>query len=225
MLVKSAIIFVIRSAAREGSEFELAKIALLLLMNCVRLEIVPYAESCDDLASDDYDTVANFYALMNQRNMAIHALPMKFYEEFLSMSETKRRSIVRENGTAMTSAGPRTPASAAHKSSAARYLCSPMAKASLFSPNRAKKKQAAEEDLAAAEKQRLERELKNKEFDMFALQDEIKYKDEELAKTKSDLEEARRALLQLKKFKQSAEECEILVEKVLNFHLFVCFFV
>ena len=39
------------------------------------------------------------------------------------------------------------------------------------------------EDEFALEKQRLEREIKNKEFDMFALQDEIKYKDEELKKT------------------------------------------
>ena len=43
------------------------------------------------------------------------------------------------------------------------------------------------EDEYALEKQRLEREIKNKEFDMFALQDEIKYKDEELRKTSKHL--------------------------------------
>lgn len=88
-----------------------------------------------------------------------------------------------------------------------------MAKTSLFSPRSHKKKQVSEEEFAL-EKQRLEREIKNKEFDMFALQDEIKYKDDELKKTKTELDECRRTVIQLKKFKETAEECEILTDKI-----------
>ena len=62
-------------------------------MNCVRFEISPYAESCDELAGDDFETVNNFYVLMNNRKLAIHCLPVRFYEEYLTMSETKRKSI------------------------------------------------------------------------------------------------------------------------------------
>lgn len=66
-------------------------------MNCVRFEIKQYVDSSDELATDDYDTINNLYTLMNHRKLAIHSLSVKFYEEYLTMSETKRKSIGKLN--------------------------------------------------------------------------------------------------------------------------------
>jgi hypothetical protein len=58
-------------------------------MNNVNKEIKPYAEVVDKLSTDDYNTVDKFYTIMNNKKLSISVLPVKFYEDYLALSDSK----------------------------------------------------------------------------------------------------------------------------------------
>ena len=197
--------------AMQGDEFELAKIAYIILTHGSSFEVKEINESFEKLEKPQCDIIESFYCLMNRDNLKFPPKSIKLYEEFLCMANSTRRSISKEfkNASPGSAHSSNTPRSA---SASVNYLLSPMQKACLFSP-RDKNKKKMDEFEFFNEKKKLEKEIQNKDMSIYDLQYEIKEKEQQIKEYRQKYEDCKRKLTEMSGFKERAYEYEALSEK------------
>ena len=197
--------------AVQGDEFELAKIAYIILAHGSSYEVREINESFEKLEKPQCDIMDSFYWLIDQHKLKFPPKSIKLYEEFLCMPSSTRRSISKEfkNASPGSAHSSHTPRSASANVS---YLLSPMQKACLFSP-RDKSKKKMDDFEFFNEKKKLEKEIQNKDMSIYDLQYEIKEKEQQIGEYRQKYEDCKRKLTEMSGFKERAYEYESLSEK------------
>lgn len=144
-------------------------------MNGIFNEVREIVEASDKLISFYYEMIANFYTLCEKHKIHIPAVPIEFYTNYLTISETERKSISKEVSHHRTP--PRTPRGSTLQS--VNYILSPMQRASINSP---KEKLKRIDEEFQIEKKKLENTVQQKEMLIFELQDQVKEKIERMEK-------------------------------------------
>ena len=195
--------------AMQGDEFELAKIAYIILTHGTSFEVKEINESFEKLEKSQCDIIESFYYLTNRNNLKFPPKSVKPYEEFLCMQNSARRSISKEfkNASPGSAHSSNTP-----RSASVNYLLSPMQKACLFSPRDQNKKKMDEFEFFN-QKKKLEKEIQNRDMSIYDLQYEIKEKEQQINEYRQKYEDCKRKLTEMSGFKERAYEYESLSEK------------
>lgn len=79
--------------AKNGNDFELAKIALIILINGASRDLKEFIDSSDKLDESCYSTLQSFYSLCEVQKLNIPPKIIKIYDEFIISNNNTRRSI------------------------------------------------------------------------------------------------------------------------------------
>jgi len=79
-------------AAKNSNEFELAKIAMIILIHGVN-EHEEFVAAADKLDENHYSMITTFYNLCSRDKIKIPPKEVRIYDEFLNSTSNSRRSI------------------------------------------------------------------------------------------------------------------------------------
>ena len=180
-------------SAKRGNEFELAKLAMVILINGTSRYIEAITRAYDNIEGKDFEPIEQFYTIAELYKSKLPPVDLAIYEAHLSMADDKRKSLSRE-ATHSNSGTPRSSKSVTN--SPANYLLSPMQRANLNSPAACRAKRKIEEDYSS-EIKKLERDIKNKEFYIEDLLYQLKEKSEAFEKIADKNKEIQRRMCEM----------------------------
>lgn len=132
--------------AKQGDEFELAKIAFIVLIHGSSFEVAQINDSFESLEESHYNLMTNsFYSLVERNKLKFPPKSVEIYKEFLSMPNLTRCSISKDT----------------RRSASVDYSF------------RARNKRKLDELELFNEKKKLEREINNKDACIYDLQCEV----------------------------------------------------
>jgi hypothetical protein len=176
--------------AKRGDEFELAKIADIILFHGAARYLDEITSAFDAIPNKDNEPLYVFYSICEQFKTKIPPTSVDVFEAHIGMSEDKRKSLSSQShqagaaaaASAMNNINYGTPNKSLDETSYSNspaYLVSPMQRTNLSSPAVNKVRRKIEEDYAK-EMKKMEREIKNKEFYIEDLLAQIKERTEAL---------------------------------------------
>lgn len=81
------------NAAKQADEFELAKIAFILIIYGVQNEIKDIFDACESLDTNQYSLIDIFYNLLQRDKHRSLPTEVKLYEEFLCLTTKNQKSL------------------------------------------------------------------------------------------------------------------------------------
>jgi len=193
--------------ASQGDEFELGKIALIILSNGVALENKKIIESCENLDLKLYEIITDFYSILEREKSKFPPTSVALYEERLLIYNTNRK-LMELNGTSSQIES--------WENTVSHFSCSPCPSYSTFIRDKKRKNFELDEDKERDQyfKMRsLEKDLLKKEILIFDLEDEVKEKQQKIDELSKKIREYESILPKLNSYEQRAYEYDILIKE------------
>ena len=194
-------------AASQGDEFELGKIALIILSNGIALDNKKVIESCENLDLNLYEIITDFYSILEREKSKFPPTSVALYEERLLIYNTNKKLSDLNATSSQTEIWDNT---------VNYFPCSPCPSYSTYVRDVKRKKIELDEDKDRDQNCRvrsLEKELLKKEILIFDLEDEVKEKQEKIEELCKKIKDYESILPKLNSYEQQAYEYDILIKE------------